>query len=138
MDSMIKRNKIILSTLIIAVVISSFCLILFNSSINGNLSFRHIINNNTGEPVPLLESVFLYILLFWIAGIVPSSAVCIFSFYIYLFLHRKDKRLFERRYHPPYEEELYFGAKVAFESTYIATFILMILHISGLFTIRVF
>lgn len=137
MDS-IKRNKIIIATSIIVLVFTIFCLILSNSLINGSLSFQYVHNQNTGEPLSLGTSIFLYILLFWFLGLLPVSAIHLFMFMVYFFLHRKDKRLFERGYNPPYEEEMYFGSRVVFISTYTAIFILLILQISNLVTIRVF
>lgn len=134
----IKKNKIIIATSITVLVFTVFCLILSNSSINGSLSFQYVHNQNTGEPLSLSESIFLYILFFWFLGLIPFSVVFLFSLMIYFFLHRKDKRLFERRYNPPYEEEMDFGFKVSYISTYTAIFILLILQISNLVTIKVF
>lgn len=137
MDSM-RKNKIIIATSIILLVFTIFCLVLSNSSINGALSFHYVYNQNTGEPLSLGMSIFLYLLFFWFVGLVPFSSVFLFSLIVYFFLHRKDKRLLERRYHPPYEDEMYFGGKIAFISTYTAIFILMVLQISNLVVIRVF
>ncbi len=137
MDS-IKRNKLIIATSTIALVFLIFCFILSNSEINGSLSFHYVHNQNTGEPLSLIVSIFLYILFWWFIGLVPSAAVFLFSLIVYYFLHRKDKRLLERRYHPPYEEEFYFGGKVAFISTYIAVLVLLLLQISNLVSISVF
>lgn len=134
----IKRNKIIIATSTIALVFIIFCFILSNSEINGSLSFHYVHNQNTGEPLSLLVSIFLYILFWWFIGLVPSAAVFLFSLIVYYFLHRKDKRLLERRYHPSYEEEFHFGGKVAFVSTYIAVLILLLLQISNLVSISVF
>jgi hypothetical protein len=137
MDS-IKRNKLIIATSTIALVFLIFCLILSNSEINGSLSFHYVHNQNTGEPLSLIASIFLYILFWWFIGLVPSAAVFLFSLILYYFLHCKDKRLLERRYHPPYEEEFYLGGKVAFTSTYIAVLILLLLQISNFVSISVF
>lgn len=134
----IRKNKIIIATSIVILIVILFCLILSNSSINGALSFHYVYNQKTGESLSLGMSIFLYVLFFWFIGLVPFSSVFLFSLIIYCFLHRKDKRLFERKYHPSYENELYFGAKVAFISTYTAIFILMVLQISNLVTIQVF
>lgn len=134
----LKKNKIIIATSVILLVLSMFILILSRSSINGALSFHYVYNRNTGEPLSLAMSIFLYILLFWFIGLIPSSSVFLFSIMIYYFLHRKDKRLFNRNYHPTYEEEFFFGGKVAFASTYLAILILMLLQISNLVIIRVF
>lgn len=57
---------------------------------------------------------------------------------LYYFLHRKDKNVFDRSYHPRYEEEFYYGGAVSFIATYIAAFILMVLHISNIATINIF
>lgn len=136
--NLIKRNKIIIATSTIVLVFLIFCFILSNSEINGSLSFHYVHNQNTGEPLSLIVSIFLYILFWWFIGLVPSAAVFLFSLIVYYFLHRKDKRLLERRYHPPYEEEFHFGGKVAFISTYIAVLVLLLLQISNLVMISVF
>ena len=136
--NLIKRNKIIIATLTIVLVLTVFLLILFNSEINGSLSFHYVHNQKTGEPLSLIVSILLYILLWWFLGSVPSAAVCLFSLLVYEFLHRKDKKLVERWYYPPYEEEYHFGAEVAFISTYTAVLILLLLQISNLVTISVF
>lgn len=133
----IRRNKIIIATAAITLVAVIFCWILTHSSFNGTFSFHCVHNQNTGEPLSIWTSIMLYILLFLFLGMVPSGVVMLFVELIYVFLHIKDKHLFRRRYHPPYEEEFYFGASVAFKAVYIAIFILMILHISNLVSIYI-
>ncbi len=61
----------------------------------------------------------------------------LFMMSVYYFLHRKDKKVFDRRYHPEYEKEFYYGGSVAFAATYIAVLHLMILHLSDLATINI-
>ena len=132
-----KRNKAILATAILMLVIGSTVLIILNSEICGQPAFNRVQNQNTGEDLSIAMSVFLY-LIFWVffAGI-PASVVFLFSIAVYFFLHRKDKRLLEKRYHPPYEDELHFCGYVSFASTYTAFLLLLILQVSNLMEINV-
>ena len=132
-----KRNKAILATAILMLVIGSTVLIILNSEICGQPAFNRVQNQNTGEDLSIVMSVFLY-LIFWVffAGI-PASVVFLFSIAVYFFLHRKDKRLLEKRYHPPYEDELHFCGYVSFASTYTAFLPLLILQLSNLIDIHV-
>ena len=132
-----KRNKAILATAILMLVIGSTVLILLNSEVIGHPSFHRIQNQNTGADLSIVMSVFLY-LIFWVffAGI-PASVVFLFSIAVYFFLHRKDKRLLEKRYHPPYKDELHFCGYVSFASTYTAFLLLLILQVSNLMEINV-
>ena len=89
----IKRNKKIIAISIIVLVSVAFCLILSNSSVNGAFSFHYVYNLKTGEQFSLFVSILLYVLFWWFAGILPTSIVFLFSLLIYIFLHRKDKRI---------------------------------------------
>lgn len=134
----IYKNKLILTVSVLVLVFSAVACILLNSTTNDSIYFHYLHNQNTGEPLGLVASIFLYALFWWFAGLIPSSCVSLFALCVYYFLHRKDKRLFERSYHPKYEEEFHYGGAVAFISTYAAILILMVLHISNIATINVF
>lgn len=127
----------ILAAAILLLVIGCTVLIILNSEICGPPSFHRVQNQNTGEDLSIVVSVSLY-LIFWLffAGI-PTSFVFLFSMGVYFFLHRKDKRLLEKRYHPPYEDELHFCGYVSFASTYTAFLLLLILQVSNLMEINV-
>lgn len=138
MEKQIKRNKRLIAVFTIAIVILAFSYVISNSEINGALSFHRILNQKTGEPISIFGSIFLYILFWWLAGLVPTATVFNLMMLFYFFLHRKDKRLFERHYSPPYEEEFFFGGTIAFSATYLAVLILILLQISNLMIIKVF
>ena len=134
---MVKRNKMILATAILLLVIGSTVFILLNSEICGPPSFHRIQNQNTGEDLSIVMSVFLYLIFWAFFAMIPTSAVFLFSMCVYSILHRKDKRLLEKRYHPPYEDELHFCGYVSFASTYTAFLLLLILQVSNLMDIHV-
>ena len=133
----VKRNKKILGIFAICLVSIIFFAILKNSSYNGTFSFHYVYNQNTGEPISFIGSIFLYFLLWFVLGLVPSSVVFLCTSTLFFFLHKKDKQLFQSRYSPPYQDEFYFGGFISLSSTYIAVLMLMFLHISNIFTIKV-
>lgn len=133
-----KKNKAIIGVSVIALVVVVFIVILLNSQYNGTFAFHYINNLNTGRPLSAFVSVLLYILLWWVISLIPAASVALFSLVLYFILHRKDKRLLQHNYHPPYESEHYWGARIAFFSTYVAVLMLMILQISNLVSINVF
>lgn len=137
-DRSIQKNKIIITVAVLVLVFVVVAYILLNSTINDTLYFHYVHNQNTGEPLGLIASIFLYILFWWFAGLIPSACVFLFMMCLYYFLHRKDKRIFDRYYHPKYEEEFHYGGAVSFIATYMAVFILIVLHISNIATINVF
>lgn len=134
-ENNIKKNKriITISTLILIFVMLFFVLI--NSTFNAKFEFVSIINKNTGESIGVVSSLFLYVLLWWFIGLFPSAIAFLFVLLLYYFLHRKDRRILERNYHPPYEEEYHYGGKIAFEYSYIATGIILILQIFNIINI---
>ena len=133
-----RRNKRIIAIICIIVALVVFIIIITTCQLNNQLSFRYIHNNNTSEQLSILVSIFLYILILGVAGLVPYGALALLSMIVYFFLHRKDERILERRYHPPYESEFFFGEFVARITAYIGTFIMLVLYISGLITFRIF
>ncbi len=134
----IKKNKRIITISILIYVFILFLFVLINSTFNDELRFVYVTNQNTGEPIGVIGSLFLYVLLWWFVGLIPSAMVFLFVLLLYHFLHRKDSRILERNYHPPYEEEYHYGGKVTFISTYIAAGVLLILQIFNVITINIF
>lgn len=134
----IHKNKLIITVAVLVLVFAVMAYILLNSTTNDTLYFHYIHNQNTGESLGLIASILLYILFWWFVGLVPSSSVFLFVLCLYYFLHRKDKRILDRYYHPKYEEEFYYGGLLSLAATYIAILVLMILHISNIITINAF
>ncbi len=134
----IKKNKRIITISILIYVFILFLFILINSTFNDELRFICVTNQNTGEPIGVIGSLFLYILLWWFVGLIPSAMVFLFVLLLYCFLHRKDRRILERNYHPSYEEEYYYGGKVTFIATYVAAGLLLILQMFNVITINIF
>ena len=132
----IKRNKIIISVTVISVTIALFIYTLLKSEFVGNMSFQYIYSPNTNEPLPILICIFLYFLLWLLCGSIPFSCLFFLVLIIYTIIHRKDKSLFNRRYHPVYESEAYLGYAVSAISVYTATFILIVLHASGIISVE--
>ena len=135
--SIIKNKRIILSSILIFVTLI-VVLILLNSRFNNDIYFHYVYNQNTGEQSSIITSLFLYLLFLWFVGLVPSACVLLFMMMVYAIIHRKDKRLFEKSYHPKHEEEFFYGGLMAFVVTYSAILVLMILHLSNIATIKVF
>lgn len=127
-----KRNKTVISASSISIVLFFFFLILSNCKLTGEFSFLYIENQNTGQAMSLGLSIITHLFLWLVLSLIPASCMFLFSMFVYLILHRKDPRLMERGYTPPYESEFYFGVAVSFSSTYIATFILMVLFACGI------
>lgn len=131
-----RRNKIIISTLSISIVLFFFFLALSNCEFTGELSFHYIENKNTGEQMSLFVTIVFLLFIWWVLSLIPASCMFLFAMSVYFFLHRKDKKLLIRGYNPPYESELYFGCTVAMTATFIATFILMLLFSIGLIVVK--
>ena len=132
------RNKRIIFSFVIIVVVTIFLLILFNNNFNSEIYFHYVYNQNTGECLTVLESVFLYLLLWGLAGGILASGISVFVMYVYFFLHRKDKKISYKYYTPKYQEELEYGISVAFVAAYILLLIVMILHIFNISTLSIF
>lgn len=136
-ENSIQKNKRILLIATITYVSLLSLLFLINCSFNNEIQFVFINNQNTGEPIGAIGSIFLYILLWGIAGLIPSAMVFFLMLLTYSFLHRKDPRFSRRFYHPPYEEEYLYGGKIAFTSTYIAVGILIVLQMFNIVSLNV-
>ena len=134
----IRKNKIIITVAVFVLDFVNVVFVLMNSTVNDTLYFHYVHNQSTGEPLGLILSIFLYILFWWLAGLILSGWVCVCTICLYYFLHRKDKRISERYYSPKYEEELYYGVELSFRVTYVVAFILILLHISNIVTVNMF
>lgn len=134
----IQKNKFIITISVLVLIFVVMAYILQNSTVNDTLYFHHVYNQNTGEPFRIIDSILVYILLWFVVGLIPCACMMLFVLCLYCFLHRKDKQFFDRRYCPIYEEECDYGWKFAQISTYVAVLILMVLHISNAVTINAF
>lgn len=135
MEDNIRKNKIIITVAVLSVVIIAFFSIALSGNFSGELEFQIINNQKTGEPLGVFMSLFIYVLMWLLFGLIPSAAIMLFSMLVYAFLHRKDPNLFKKGYSPKYEEEFEYAGKLSFCSTYAATFILILLQASGLLVI---
>lgn len=133
----IHRNKLIITICVLVVVFLLTVPILLNSTKNDFLYFHPVHSGKTGEPLGVISSILLYMLLLLLLGMFPSSIVFLFVMCLYFFLHRKDPNIWSRSYHPKYEEEFSYGGSIAFIVPYAMAFLLMLMHISNYATIRV-
>lgn len=136
-EKSIHRNKLIITICVLVIVFLIAVPILLDSTKNDFLYFHPVRSGQTGEPLGVIPSILLYMLLLWFLGLFPSSVVFLFVIGLYFFLHRKDPQLGSRSYHPKYEEEFFYGGSIAFIASYAMVFLLMLMHISNYATIRV-
>lgn len=116
------NKKRILSTTILFVVGVLFLCVLFSSNYNEKIQFVHIANQNTGQNIGAMGSLFLYFMLWCLVGLVPSAFVMLITLLMHRLLYRKDDKSEEQ------EEVFHYSGKLAFISTYIATAVLVALH----------
>ncbi len=86
-------------------------------------------NQNTGQEIGTIGSLFLYFMLWCLVGLVPSAFVMLITLLMHRLLYRKDDKSGEK------EEAFHYSGKLAFMSTYIATAALVILHAFNVITI---
>lgn len=134
-EKSIQKNKKILMTFVLAVVAVLFSCVLIASSPGEGPDLQYLWNRFVSDPVSFIGAM-VGLLFFWffIFGALASSSIFLLMLCLYSFLHRKDPRFFERHYYPKYEEEFYYGGKVAFVSSYTATLILLILYATNIIT----
>ena len=96
----IKKNKRIIVSAGIVLVLISFIYILNNCTFHTNFDFVHYINKNTGEQQSLASSLLVYLFLWVVTGLIPSACDILFMMGVYVLLHRKDKDVFNRASHP--------------------------------------
>ena len=106
MEDNIRRNRIIITVAVLSVVIIAFFSIVLSGDFCRELEFQIIDNPKTGEPLGVFMSLFVYVLMCILFGLVPSSCVMLFAMLVYFFLHRKDQNLFKKGYSPKHEEVL--------------------------------
>lgn len=135
MEDNIRKNKTIITVAVLSVVIIVFFLIVLSGDFSGQLEFQIINNQKNAESLGVFMSLFIYVLMGLLFGLIPSAAIMLFSMLVYVFLHRKDSNLLKKEYFPKYEKEFEYAGKLSLCSTYAATFILILLQASGLLII---
>lgn len=123
------NKKRILSTTILFVVGVLFLCVLFQSNYSGKLEFVHIVNQNTGQDIGTIGSLFLYFMLWCLVGLVPSAFVMLITLLTHHLLYRKDDKSEEK------EKVFHFSGKLAFMATYIAAAVLVVLQAFNVITI---
>lgn len=135
MEDNIRKNKIIITVAVLSVVIIAFFSIALSGDFSGEFEFQILNNQKTGEPLGAFMSLFIYLLMWLLFGLIPSAAIMLFSMLVYAFLHRKDPNLFKRGHTSKHEEEFEYAGKLSLCSTYAATLLLILLQASGLLII---
>lgn len=136
MRKLSKNEKIILAAVIImAVILLPSMLEYFGIRPLGDIGFRPVQNRNTGEPLSLLMSIFLYVLLGLVIGLIPYAVLWLTAFFTYHFLHRKEKLLERRAFNPPSDKELDFGVAVAGWINYVLVYLVIMLCAFGVLTV---
>ena len=126
-----QKNKTIITCAGNVLVVVGFILAVCSCQLNGNIGFVHYENPETGDQLGTLYSLFVYLFLWIVSGVVPSAVVILLKMAVYYFLHRADKRLFERGYHPEYEQECDGIVESSLRATYSAMAVLFLLYIFG-------
>lgn len=137
-EKSIRKNKLILSFFSLSILLIVYSYILLVSTFNGHLSFRYVYNSTTGEASSILSSIICYGFILYVLGAMLGCPISVLVMMLYFFLHRHDDVL-RSRYtpSPKYEEELHFACGLSLQASFVACFILGILHISGLITIPI-
>lgn len=130
-----KRRKIFIAIVwgfLILGIISS----LSASEYNGEFSLHRVLNQRTQEPTSIFESILAYIFLCWIISLAPQCALilCVLMPACFILKHwdfnNKNKPVDEY-----VEDDVDFLFGLIFGHSYIAVLILIIIQISGLFSI---
>lgn len=132
-----ERNKRIIAIATGIFWLSIVGWVLLESRPAGPFEFHWIRSGTTGERLPLIANIFLYGIAWAFFSMILSAWVFLFALCVFFFLHRKDKKLHQRHYYPPYEEEMHYGGKLAFALVYITTGALLLLHITNLVDIKI-
>lgn len=135
-DHSIKKHIKIIALVEIAVVLAIMLYTISESQYIGEIEFRYMYNQNTGERLSAITSIFIYIFYWFVLGMIPFAVVFLVGLTVYFIIHRKDKNLLDRSYLPPYKIEFDIGGLIAFLAVFLSQFILVILHVSGLFYIK--
>lgn len=110
---------------------------LYTSEYIGEFSFQPIYNANTGAPLSVITSIVLYIMFAFVMGLVPASAISLFSLILCLFLHRNKDESFLSGPNNKVDDDCSFSFAMSFSLAYSAIFILLLLHMSGIFAINI-
>lgn len=128
-----KRNTIIICATSTALEIAICVIVLCNSEINTDIAFQYLYNFNTGEPLSLIASIFLY-LLFWVFfAALAASVMGLVVMLVHGILHIGENTSSDKHF-----DEEYVGFWATWISTYIVTAIMLILGISNLVTFPFF
>ena len=125
------KNKTIITCAGNVLVAVGFILAVCSCQLNGDIGFVYCENPETGEQLGAFYSLFVYSFLWLVSGVVPFAVVMLFKMAVYYFLHRGDKRLFERGYHPEYEQECDGIVEYSLRVTYLAMAVLFLLYMFG-------
>ena len=128
-----KNKRIIICAGIILVTIGVVCF-LCNCHFSGRIDFLHQTHQKTGEQLGVGLSWVIYLFLWVVSGIIPSSCVMLFMMMVYCFLHRKDKKFYQKVYHPEYEQECDVIVNTSLSVTYLSSAVLFLLYIFGVIT----
>ena len=123
----ISRNKKIILIAEIVLLIIPIVILVAKSTGSAPVHFNQVTNGNTGEPIGVIGSIFLHLLTWGLVGGLLSCVMCLVVELIYTFLHIKDKNTWARFNPPKHEEELFYGFGISFFTSYVATFVVMIL-----------
>lgn len=133
-----RKNKTIIAAVILSLAIAAILYVLCNSTFSGTLSFHFLTNTRTGEQIGIVGCLVYFVFVGFVFGLLFSSFLCLVALLTFYYLHRKDKNLYNKRYHPPYEDEFFYGGKIARISGFSAVGFLILLDAIGLITIHVF
>lgn len=130
------RNKKILLFLSLFAVLSCFAFVLMTSQYIGAFAFQPIYAPKTGHAFSAIESILLYILFAFIFGGIPSTSIAVFSVFACFFLHRGERYILGKE-NKKFEKDLSFGIGISLLISYSAVFLLLLLHICGIFSIEI-
>lgn len=125
----VNREKIVVLVLILSVQWFAIGYVLLRGNFNQTTYF-HYIGDSVGVG-SFLKSIFLYFLLWWISGLVPSASMFLLMEITLFCIHRKS----DLRSNKVFNSVFTFGGCVAFISTYVEMLMLMVLQISNIATI---
>lgn len=108
------RKHIIIDLVEIAVVLAMMLYTISESQYIGEIEFRYMYNQNTGDQLSVIASIFIYIFCWFVLGMLPFAVVFLVGLTVYFIIHRKDENLFNRSYSPPYKVEFMAGGSFAF------------------------
>lgn len=119
-DRSIQKHIIIIALVEIAVVLAMMLYTISESQYIGEIEFRYMYNQNTGERLSTIASIFIYIFCWFVLGMLPFAVVFLVGLTVYFIIHRKDKNLLYRSYSPPYKVEFGVGGSIAFFLCFLA------------------